>query len=403
MGVLLSSDQMAPSCVHAGCLQVWAVDTHVSLPHNEAFQRIWPTAAVAFFPQSEKKHVGKKSVDTQPFAKTTYNPKTKSEHQQTVWPTLDEFVSLTGAVQAEALRGIGIYRWQETRRGDKSDTLLSWSQSEVDVKCCWKLFFFVLYYLFPHQELCKPWRKSTIFFLNCCSSETAEWAKHVWSSDLPRTISTPHTFPPSVRCSFARPGCTDARTGLCAPKPNFAHCWHFLLLLFDAQHFPRIRVPTGPRCFMSFSCSVFFPFPMSFPCTPLPGSHSSHLAHRRSTHPHSYLFYHLCLPRRKVNFSGLHFYSSFGPLICISAKKKTSSKAGQATFCILIWVLCAVKTSVEEGINDPKSWVKLGKYLNLLLACVFIGCHSYIYFHLWTWMNVILLWYSQNRHVFILE
>lgn len=118
----------------------------------------------------------------------------------------------------------------------------------------------------------------------------------------------------------SRPGCTDARTGLCAPKPNFSHCWHFLLLPFDAQHFPRIRVPTGPCCSIPFSCSIFFSFPMSFPCTPLPGSHSSHLAHRRSTHPHSYLFYHLCLPRR-VNFPGLYFYSSFDPLICISAKK----------------------------------------------------------------------------------
>lgn len=127
--------------------------TRVSAGLSRRHPRITPTqrslsadltdgcSGIFFSSIRKKTHVGKISADTRLFAKITWNPKTRSEHQQTVWPTLDEFVSLTGAVQAEALRGIGIYRWQETRRGDKSDPLLSWSQSEVDLKCCWKLFF----------------------------------------------------------------------------------------------------------------------------------------------------------------------------------------------------------------------------------------------------------------------
>lgn len=73
-----------------------------------------------------------------------------------------------------------------------------------------------------------------------------------------------------------------------------------------------------------FRALFSFPFPCLFPA-PLPGSHSSHLAHRRSTHPHSYLFYHLCLPRRKVNFSGLHLYPPFDPLICIAANTNNNN------------------------------------------------------------------------------
>lgn len=109
---MISSDQMAPSSVQAGCLQLSAVDTHESLPHNVAFQRIYPTAEVAFFffPNLGGKSRRKGIRGSKAFKEITWNLGTKSDHQQTVWSTLDEFVSLTRAVQTEALRGIGIYR-----------------------------------------------------------------------------------------------------------------------------------------------------------------------------------------------------------------------------------------------------------------------------------------------------
>lgn len=54
--------------------------------------------------------------------------------------------------------------------------------------------------------------------------------------------------------------------------------------------------------------------------------------------------------------------------------------SGQATFCILIWLLCAVKTSVEDGINDPKSRVKLGKSeVTLSASCVRVYWLSFIH------------------------
>lgn len=44
------------------------------------------------------------------YKEITWSVETKSAHPQTVGSALDEFVSLTWAVQTEALRGIGIYR-----------------------------------------------------------------------------------------------------------------------------------------------------------------------------------------------------------------------------------------------------------------------------------------------------
>lgn len=155
--------------------------------------------------------------------------------------------------------------------------------------CCF-LFCLFVYFIKEHIE---PWRKSTIFFSSCCSSETAEWVKHVWSSDLLRTISTPHTFLPSV-CLFC-PALHRTLTGLCT---NFAECWHFFLLLFRCSRLPRIHVCTG--CLIYFSFSIFFFsifFFCLFPAPPphpllLPRSHSSQKeAHRRSTHPHSCLLF----------------------------------------------------------------------------------------------------------------
>lgn len=112
---MISSYETAPSFVLAGCLQLWAVDTHESLPHNVAFQRIYPTAEVAFFfffllnqGGGETRRQGIHGSGA--LKGITWNLGTKSDHQRTVWSTLDEFVSLTRADQTEALRGIGIYR-----------------------------------------------------------------------------------------------------------------------------------------------------------------------------------------------------------------------------------------------------------------------------------------------------
>lgn len=287
--VLISSCPLAPSGVSVGCLQVWPVDTHESLPHNVAFQRICRRLQWHFFPLDIRKKTRRQRIrGSRPCTKITWKPETKSDHQQTVWLTLDAFVSLTGAVQTEALRGIGIYRWQETKRGDKSDPLVSWSQTEVDVKRCWKLFFKSYF-----REHCKLWRKNTIFFLNCCSSETAEWAKHVWSSDLPRTISTPHTSPPSVRfLPPSRPACVHPNRTLLNVDVS-SSSW-LMLNTFHVFMSPLARVVLSV-----FHALFSFPFPCLF-LHPLPRPHSSHSAHRRSTHPHSYLFTISAFPEEKL-------------------------------------------------------------------------------------------------------
>ena len=139
-------------------------------------------------------------------------------------------------------------------------------------------------------------------------------------------------------------------TGLCVCEcvsvklwdmPVFTECWHVILPLFDAQHctdwFLRLLYFMSElvwalflsvcllsssfsylnflSLFLSLSLSLFlslflsrslsFLLNISLPPTdPLPHlslrSHSSHSALRRSTHPHSYLFYHLYVPRRMV-------------------------------------------------------------------------------------------------------
>lgn len=77
--------------------------------------------------------------------------------------------------------------------------------------------------------------------------------------------------------------------------------------------------------FSLFSLSLlFFSFlPAECVCSlfpdPLPHlslrSHSSHLAHRGSTHPHSYLFYHLYVPRRMAGFLACTILHSQPPLL----------------------------------------------------------------------------------------
>lgn len=74
------------------------------------------------------------------------------------------------------------------------------SKPEVDAGSLVKGQLQVFLFEFCLEEQLQPWRKSMISFSNCCSSETAEWAKHVWSFVLLRTISTPHTFLPLVCC-----------------------------------------------------------------------------------------------------------------------------------------------------------------------------------------------------------
>lgn len=123
----------------------------------------------------------------------------------------------------EALRGIGIYRWQVCEGGKKEKRIHSLQpfflnphfifnhRRNCDQK--WKLWvdekdpdatFTPFEFCSSSEEQHQPWRKSMISSSNSYSSGTAEWAKHVWSSALLRTISTLHTFPPSVRCNWVK-------------------------------------------------------------------------------------------------------------------------------------------------------------------------------------------------------
>lgn len=147
---------------------------------------------------------------------------------------------------------------------------------------------------------------------NCYSSGTAEWAKHVWSFALPKTISTPHTFPPSVCCldvklsfcslclasnqcllnvdisSFLYLMPSSAQTGFLAPLhaqtglPYLLYLTLRLLLLV----------------FFSFSSHWFCLFPNPSPPTLSLTSHSSLCPQK--VHPPSFLSLlpSLCFPRR---------------------------------------------------------------------------------------------------------
>lgn len=93
-------------------------------------------------------------------------------------------------------------------------------------------------------------------------------------------------------------------------KPVFAECWHFTLPLADAQQCPNwffstVACPNWSALshfislrllllFFSSSSSHWLCLLTHHP--PLSPLHLiPHFALRRSTHPHSYLFYHLCL------------------------------------------------------------------------------------------------------------
>lgn len=93
-------------------------------------------------------------------------------------------------------------------------------------------------------------------------------------------------------------------------RPMFAECWLFILLLFDAQQCPNwffstVACPNWSalsHLFDTPSTSHVF-FLLRIECAsflthhpPLSPLHLiPHFALRRSTHPHSYLFYHLCV------------------------------------------------------------------------------------------------------------
>lgn len=103
----------------------------------------------------------------------------------------------------EAQRGIGIYRWQvwEGKKRKRASTRYMEqslfyfifkpasfeSQSRFEDRSRWKVGLYVqkgttpTFLLLNFEEQLQLWRKSTIFFSNCYSSGTAEWAKHVWS------------------------------------------------------------------------------------------------------------------------------------------------------------------------------------------------------------------------------
>lgn len=111
-----------------------------------------------------------------------------------------------------------------------------------------------------------------------------------------------------------------------------------------------------PRVVLFIFHYLFFFF-FSASCTPsIPGSHSSHLAHRRSTHSHSYLFYHLRVPRRKADFSGMHFYSSLDSLSSDCQKKERK----KPDFGLFIWVLIGSKICLRDQ-NYPKIMSKISK------------------------------------------
>lgn len=90
-------------------------------------------------------------------------------------------------------------------------------------------------------------------------------------------------------------------------------------------------------------------------------------------------------------------------LLSVSQGKKTSGKAGQATFCILIWVLCG-KNLCRRWNKWPQimseTWKVWSNLICFLSMCLLPVVHTY--FLLWKWMNVTLLWYSQNWRVFII-
>lgn len=133
-------------------------------------------------------------------------------------------------------------------------------------------------------------------------------------------ISTIGTFldPPPVPVQSApnadRPACTQ--TELCwmltfPPLPDWCStlstyscpCWPVLSYLFFVLYF----------LFFSpvFSCTPSLDL---IPLTQLTEGPPTLIP---------IFFYHLCVPRRKADFSGMHFYSSLDPLICSPAQKQT--------------------------------------------------------------------------------
>lgn len=175
------------------------------------FQRILDVGRWWLFFEAEKKHVA-----TRYFCESSDSDSGRKCFSDSFaewdWESLCklwmECISLTSTVQTEALRGIGIYRWQGGEKKERVSTrfmeqpfscfiFTTIKKTGLSEKWFWKgTEFLVLLYFWSPQS----WRKSMISSSSCYSSETAEWAKHVWSYVLLRTISTPHTFPPSVRC-----------------------------------------------------------------------------------------------------------------------------------------------------------------------------------------------------------
>lgn len=185
----------------------------------------------------------------------------------------------------------------------------------------------------------QSWRKSMISFTNSYSSGTAEWAKLVWLFVSPKTTSTPRTFPPSV-----------CRLGEILSLWNFCLASDQCLLNVDVFILPQvIWCPAVPKLvfgtaacldwpdipFILYSATFCFPSLVFLDNVSLqtitsnPHSPSLFLPLHvipHSSHPHSYLFYHLCVPRGMAGpvactlvFSFFRLVPLIGRLICLRA------------------------------------------------------------------------------------
>lgn len=170
-----------------------------------------------------------------------------------------------------------------------------------------------------------------------------------------RYVSWPPPTPrPSPVCSKYRPACVHPNRTLLNVDVS-SSSW----LMFNTFH---VFMSLLARVVLSIFQALFsFLSPCLF-LHPLPRPHSSHSAHRRSTHPHSYLFLPSLRSQKKSWLLWHALLFLFRPSH-LFASTKTDSNAGLATFCLFIWVLYMVKTSAEAVINTPNL-----KTLNLLLV-----------------------------------